>query len=150
MKNVERFGIYAAHILARMYEDFPMARTIDAAGIVAAVGLERGNQSDETWENTFVVNTYRWLVDTNYLIERDGAPRNRYVLAPKAFEVLKSPLPIVEKEAKTEDAGKSVGDKLVEVTTDVGGEVVSEGKKQAIQQLVGWIIGLATTAATSL
>lgn len=154
MKNIERFNLYTAYLFGKLYEEFPVHREIIAAEVVDALKLPpleklAKNHDARSTDANFVAHTLLWLVDTGYIILREGGGnRKRYVLSPKAFEALHATLSALEGKKGTA-AEESVGDKLVAASKDLGKEVASEAKKEAISKMVGEVIGYAFRAMTS-
>ncbi len=151
MRNIERFNLYTAYLFAHFYESFPIARAIDPTQIVNGLKLppqvvSKGEAASE--ENKLVTHTLQWLVDTGYLIMREGGAHvRRYVLAPKALEALNATVSALEGR-KAEPNEQSVGQKLADVATDFGNELVGETRKQVAAQLVGQVIGHAMKVIT--
>lgn len=153
MKNIERFNLYTAYLLGKLYDEFPVARAIDTRQVIAALALplqESDAKRDAVAkENTFVSQTLQWLVDTEYLIMREtGTHVRRYVLSPRAFEALNATLSALEGRSAEPDE-KSVGEILSEVAADTGKEMAKETWKQATSQIVGQVIGHAVKALSS-
>lgn len=127
-----------------------MARKLDPMDIVSAVkgNIELGSGEDLQGQNNFVAQTIAWLVDTRYLILRQGGTNKRYVLSPRAFEAMNAPLPNAL-VPKGEPRTQSLGEKLAEVSSEMGREVGKEAKKQMAARLVGEVIGWAWKTASS-
>ncbi|WP_072376507.1 hypothetical protein [Hyphomicrobium sp. NDB2Meth4] len=147
MKNIERFNLYAAYVLGKLYDQFPVARAIDTKDVIEALKLPPQKpdpkQNAESMEHAFVTHTLQWLVDTGYLIMREsGTHVKRYVLSPKAFEALSATLSALEGK-KSEAKEKSVGEVLSDAATGAGKEMAKETWKQVSSQIVGQVIGHA-------
>lgn len=145
MKNIERFNLYTAHILATLYETFPVSKQLQAGEIVVAMKavVPFANEKDQRDLNGFVGQTLLWLTETGYLLQRGGTSPFRYVLSPKAFEAMNAALPDALSKKEGKGGAKTVGEKLTEVAVDTAKETGTETKSQVIAQLVGQVIGWA-------
>jgi hypothetical protein len=145
MDNIDQFNLCAAHLLVKLHHRFPVAIKLDASEIVKELdGAVTDDVENKVNANTFVAYTIQWLVQTEYLLVREGSStaNNRYVLSPKAFEALNAALP----EAlggKPKEQTKTVAEKLAEAAVGAGKEVGKEAKTQTIKQIISWILGLA-------
>jgi hypothetical protein len=152
LTNIERFNAYATYILAKMYADFPVARKFEAKEVVDALKLPRMDPNNETAENNFAAHTNTWLAETGYLLVRPGATKDRFVLAPKAFEALAAQVPeaLQPKTSGKVEPKKTIGDRMSEVSAEIGEAAAGEAKKkltEASRDLVGFVIGSAITYA---
>lgn len=146
MNNIERFNLYTAHILSTLYENFPMPKELEARKIVDAmkdaIPVEAGQQSDAT---NFVGHTLLWLSENGFVGRLGEISPFRYVLAPKALEVMNS-LPSALQGKKSPKDEKSVGETLVEATKDFGTDIGKEAKKEVVKRIVGEVFGHAARA----
>ena len=147
MKNIERFNLYTAYLLGKLYDEFPVARTVETKAVIDALKLPAQEKDEkhtpEAQEHQFVSQTLMWLVDTEYLIKREaGSGVKRYVLSPKAFEALNATLSTLEGKSPKADE-KSVGERLSEVAADAGKEMAKEGLRKVMSEMVGQVIGHA-------
>jgi hypothetical protein len=134
MSNLELFNLYATRILAQLYDEFPVARGMVDEDI-AFPPAERTGRLDGAPDIAHKIKvaeqTRFWLRDTGYLIEREGNTY-RYVLSPKALEVLNaSPEALAVKE--------TLGNQMKKVAKDA----TTEGTKKVAADLMGQFIGSA-------
>lgn len=147
MKNVERFNLYTAHIFGMLYEQFPVARRIDAAEVAKALNLAPRPADEKPSEANFVAETVQWLTATGYLYEIQTALASRYVLAPKAFEALNAKLSSLQgKDPKADEP--TLGERLASGAVDAGTGLAKEAWKQVATEIVGQVIGYAMKAFT--
>jgi hypothetical protein len=137
--NIERFNRYAGHFLAKLYEAFPQACTLDSVEAVKGTGLgESVSQNDLQHATTdpevrFCCDALSWLHTTGYFT---GDARLHYVqvaravLTPKGFEALNA-TPLQSKEP--------LGKRLAHLV----GEGSKEAGRAAIGEVVGQVIGVA-------
>jgi hypothetical protein len=144
VSNLDLFNLYTARILARLYEEFPIARAIIEEDVVNPPQHRTGpipDTEEQRRKREVAHHTRVWLTDTGYLLERPGNTY-RWVLAPKALEILNAPLTALL--PKERDGTKTVGTKLADVTK----EVATEGTKKAVAEIVGQVIGAAVKSFT--
>src|SRR5262245_41392313 len=141
MENIEQFNLYTAHILSTLYAHFPMPKALEASAIVdsmkAVIPASGDSQKDL---NNFVGHTLLWLTETGYVMRHGDLSPPRYVLAPKAFEVMNA-LPSALQGKEPAKGEKSMGAALTEVTKELGKEVGKEMKKEAAKRIVGELFG---------
>jgi len=142
MKNIDRFNLYTAHIFAKLYEDFPIARVIDEPDIVRAVALQKEQGESETDQNNLVRHSINWLEKTGYLRlmqDNPDAPK-RYTLSPKAFEALAANTPDELRETSTSET-HTAGEALMNWVKQAGSDIATEARTQFATQFVAFIIG---------
>ena len=128
-RNIELFDEYAARILSRLYERFPVKCGLDAREITGhtdaddfgAIVAPDGRASKEA---EIAYATIEWLAETGYLRADDAHPPYGYrscVLSARGLELLKATPQSVR-------VTETLGEKLI--------RLVAEGSMDAAKQAV--------------
>ena len=137
-RNIELFDEYAARILSRLYERFPVKCPLDAREITGhtdtdeygAIVAPDGRVSKEAG---VAYATIEWLAETGYLRADDAHPPYGYgscVLSARGLELLKATPQSVR-------VTETLGDKLVRLVAEGSMELAKDAVRAAIAIAVG-------------
>ncbi|MBO1856838.1 hypothetical protein J4G52_25190 [Burkholderia cenocepacia] len=137
--NIDKFNVYAANVLAALYESFPVPRHLSSGAFIeggdAAVYDPKGITGAELMPDAmFFRSTVQWLYDAGYILcgkvyEADHAD---CVLTAKGLEVLSS-IPGSLKNAP------SLGDSLVSAVK----QSAKDGLQVAIREVISMGVKIA-------
>lgn len=152
MNNIEKFNVLTTHILGRLYQRFPVGCPINPDDTLfelkGILDFSSGNDSKEA--GRFVGQTLMWLVETGLLIERGKGEGREYVLAPRAFEALAVAVPGPKSSATSAESVTTLGEKMIDATSQVATEIGKEAKKQLagelVKQFIGWTARLTSSS----
>lgn len=132
-RNIDLFDQYAADVLGRLYESFPVKCQLDVRNITGhaetneygAICAPGGRPSKEA---EIAYATIEWLVDTGYIRADHRSPGFSFqgcVLSPRGLEVLKS----VPESVKVKE---TIGDKLVRLLREGSIDLAKDAVRAAI------------------
>jgi len=142
MNNREISEVWMADILSRLYDTWPQQVTMDIAATVDATKVAPEGQREilKVWSDL-----WRWLNAEGIVRmrpERGDTPQIHYaVLTAKGFEALKKSVP---------GTGESVGQKLGDLAKTAGKDVVMEGSKTAVAEVIGTFLASMLKSGLSL
>ena len=118
--QMEVFDKCVAIVLAKLYEAFPLRRTIKYSDIPEELFDESDLTTPTARKFEIYEATIRWLYDADYIWASDlnGPEACNVVLTPKAFEVLKMPSSISKQQ-------ESLGQLLINAVKDGAKDVLT-------------------------
>ena len=136
MRNIDRFDEYAAVVLARLYEQFPIKTTLDVRRITGHAGVNEfgaicAPDGRESREAEIAWATIEWLADTGYLRASGSNPPAVFagcVLTAEGLRLLKAvPDSVRAAETGGERIVRLIGEGALDLAKDIVRGLLSVG-----------------------
>lgn len=130
MRNIDLFNEYAAVILARLYESFPVKTDLDVRKISGheqedEFGVIRAPDGRLSKESDVACATIEWLVDTGFVRADDRRPPLAFVRCVLTAEGLR----LLQATPESVRITETVGDKLVRLVSEGAVDLARETAK---------------------